>query len=131
MTEPDATLPDTPALPISNLNTIPTASMDSRIWGETLPKAGDLAQADGSYHYLIQGNLSKNGSADIYLASGAKVVFYVQGNIDIGGNPRINQNGLPRNMQIYGNTFQRNPGAKVSHVRAMGRLARDCPTIPE
>jgi hypothetical protein len=107
--KPDLAFPDTPSLPLtSKLNVISSADMNSRIWGQTLPKAGDVQNSDdGAYHYLIQGDLSKTGGADITLSTGKKVIFYVQGNINIGGNPKINENGYPQNMQIYGNKFER------------------------
>lgn len=105
---PNANMPDTPLPPTSNLNTITASNIDTRIWGQTLPKAGDVAQPDGSYHYLIDGALDKNGGANIALSSGAKIVFYVRGNIAMGGGPNINVSGNASNMQIYGNTFLRN-----------------------
>ncbi|WP_127024948.1 hypothetical protein [Chroococcidiopsis cubana] len=111
ITKPDLAFPKTPTLPTSNLNTV----SPSDVLGTNLPRKNasgvvtDQAQPDGSYHYLIQGNLAGNGSgANITLGTGAKVVFYVQGKIDIGGSPDINKNGYPKNLQIYGNTFQRN-----------------------
>lgn len=116
---PDATFPDTPALPSSNVNNISATAIDSRIWNQNLPNSGDLAQPDGSYHYLIQGNLSKSGSPYIRLSPNTRVVFYVQGNINIGGSATINQynlstqNGYPQNVQIYGNTFQRNTDSTI------------------
>ena len=109
---PNNSFPDAPGLPTFNLNTIPVNSMSTRIWNQTLPKVGDLAQADGSYHYLIQGDLSQDGGANITI-SNAKIVFYVQGNINIGGSASINQTSYPQNLQIYGNTFQRNSDGTI------------------
>ncbi len=125
--EPDIIFPDTPALPdLTKLNTIFPATMDDRIWGETLPKVGDInsdrtAYAAGvsllpsspTYSYLINGDLAKSGGADIVIRPNAKVIFYVQGNIDIGGSAEINKDGYPKNLQIYGNTFQRNPDGTI------------------
>jgi hypothetical protein len=74
------------------------------------PRSGDDAAPDGYYHYLIP-SLIKNGNTDIEIAAGAKVIFYLQGNLDMGGNTSINMqsNGnTPANLQIYGNTVVAN-----------------------
>lgn len=126
--DPYLSFPATPSLPTSNLNSISASVMNSRIWGQTLPKTGDMAQPDGSYHYLIQGNLSKNGGANINLQSGAKIVFYVQGNISLGGNPVINQNGYPQNMQIYGNNYTSTNTTKYGCAAGL-TLNTNCPTL--
>lgn len=106
--------PDTPGAPTSNLNMISSTNMDSRIWGQTLPLTNDLAQPDGSFHYLIQGDLTQTGTLDITLFSNSTVIFYVQGNINTGANATINGTRYPQNMQIYGNTFQRNTDGTIA-----------------
>ncbi len=133
---PYATIPDTPALPdLTKLNTITALTMDDRIWGETLPKVGDI-NSDGTayaagvsllpssptYSYLIDGNLARNGGADIALRSNAKIILYVRGNIDLGGGPNINVSGNASNMQIYGNTFLRNSDSTIKVDPTTNRL---------
>lgn len=110
----EISFPDTPEPPTANLNTISATNMNTRIWGQTLPKTVDLAQPDGSFHYLIQGDLNQTGILDITLLANTTVVFYVQGNnINTSANVTINGTGYPPNVQIYGNTFQRNTDGTI------------------
>ena len=125
---PNAIIPDTPPLPdLTKLNTVLASDLNISIWNQTLPKLGDIssngtAYTTGlallpngpTYSYLIDGSLTNSGgSANITLRSGAKIIFYVRGNIDMGGGPIINLNGNASNMQIYGNTFKRDSDGKI------------------
>ena len=146
---PSAIIPDTPLLPaLTKLNTIPASSLNTLIWNQTLPKVGDI-NSDGTaytagltlvpssptYSYLIDGSLtSSGGSATITLRSGAKIIFYVRGNIDMSGGPVINLNGNASNMQIYGNTFLRDSNGKIQIVGTLTGIPQTkygCPiTLP-
>lgn len=101
----DILFPDTPPLPANNL--IPVNNLDEL--GTNLPRPldvspTDLKQADGSYAYLIKGNLTTTGSKTIAIDNNKTVILYVQGNINLGGTPVINENGSSSQLQIYGNT---------------------------
>jgi hypothetical protein len=128
---PNANMPDTPPLPTSNLNSV-SGTNNTDLWGQTLPRAIDQPQPDGSYAYLITGDLKNPSASNIRLNTGAKVVFYVQGKIDIGGNTNINVGGDPSQMQIYGNTYLQNPNGTISSTTKYGCPlvgATTCPTL--
>lgn len=73
----------------------------------TFPRANDKAGSDGVYRYLIAANSNNSielkGGNKIKITDGEKVVFYLQGNIDISGQSQIIHTGSPpTNFQIYG-----------------------------
>lgn len=132
---PNGIIPDAPPRPTSNLNEVDFIGSNT-VWGSRstnpLPRTGDRPQSDGSYAYLIKGNLTSGGSQNITLSANAKVVFYVQGNIDLGGGPNINNNGDSSKMQIYGNTFERNSDGTIKVDTSNRPLTKyGCPiTLP-
>lgn len=69
------------------------------------PRNEDDPAPDGYYHYLI-GSAVINGGNSITISPGKKVIFYLQGNLDMGGSPSINvtAGSTPEQLQIYGNT---------------------------
>lgn len=93
---------------VSTATTTCTNSLEVKIGKFTLPRASDTADASGVYHYLIgknsQGNsISLKGGEKLEITAGQKVRFYLQGNINMGGQSQIIHNGSPpTNFQIYG-----------------------------
>lgn len=122
-------LPATPSLPDREYligDTVPSADntpandpviADAFAVGN-FPRDGDDPAPDGYYHYLIQA-MDASGGKDITIDDGAKVIFYVQGDIAFGGSLTVNKysancarttgscpdtTNSPANLQIYGNT---------------------------
>ncbi|HIK37916.1 MAG: hypothetical protein NZ901_02575 [Geminocystis sp.] len=94
-------MPPTPPLPPSGSY----YSLSSVAAGTTFPRSGDQPDSNGYYHYLVP-SLTFNGNGNLTISAGRKVVFYLQGNLDIGGNfDIIAQNGA--RLEIYGNTNSR------------------------
>ena len=73
-----------------------------------MPRGTDTPDGDGVYHYLVgkdsHGNsISLKGGEKLEITAGRKVRFYLQGNIDMGGQSQIIHIGSPpTNFQIYG-----------------------------
>ncbi len=89
-------MPSTPPLP-SSYYTLSAVAANT-----VFPRSGDTPDANGYYHYLVP-SLTFNGNGQLKISAGKKVVFYLQGNLDIGGNfDIIAENGA--RLEIYGNT---------------------------
>jgi Tfp pilus assembly protein PilX len=126
---PNSTMPDTPTLPSSNLYSINgRTNAPGGVWGETFPRGTDQPQPDGSYTYLITSNLDNPSASNITIQSGKKVIFFVQGNINISGNTNINVGGDPSQMQIYGNTNQLQPNGTNTLKYGGCASGSSCPT---
>lgn len=141
--------PDTPALPPARADG--SASYYTLIgspFGGTFPRPevplipakgkipavpavpADEPADDGYYHYLIN-NLVDNGNGEITISPNKKVIFHVQGNIDLGGNPDINKtpSNTPNQLQIYGNTYT-NTSKTTTKYGCIGlNLLTTCPTL--
>lgn len=136
--------PDTPALPPPRLDSSPSYyTLAGSPFGTTFPRPlipavsgkkatpavpADEPAADGYYHYLVN-DLVASGGGEITITPGKKVIFYVQGNIDLGGNPDINKTAgnTADQMQIYGNTYT---SASTTKYGCTGlRLGSSCPTL--
>jgi len=75
--------------------------------GVSFPRPNDKPGADSVYRYLLgvdSGNsIALKGSSKIIITAGQKVVFYLQGNIDMSGQAKIEHTGTPpTNFQIFG-----------------------------
>lgn len=139
--------PDTPALPPARADgSASYYTLTDSLFGKTFPRPAvaavpatrrtpaiaavpaDEPAADGYYHYLIN-DLVDNGNGEITISPGKKVIFYVQGNIDLGGNPDINKTSgnTPDQMQIYGNTYTSPSSTKYGCTGLS--LGTTCPTL--
>jgi hypothetical protein len=72
----------------------------------TLPQPNDKADSDGTYRYLIQGDLSmiKDSEVIINPPQGTKVIFYLEKNMSIAGNAKLNNAGSVEGFEIYGSS---------------------------
>jgi Tfp pilus assembly protein PilX len=72
----------------------------------TLPRSSDLPYTDANgvtrYAYLVK-DLNKSGNPTMTITSGKNVDLFVQGKIDLGGNPNLNSSGDPQQLRIFGN----------------------------
>lgn len=62
----------------------------------------DVPDANGYYHYLIP-SLTYSGNQNLTISPNAKVVFYLQGDFNIGGNSDISVDSSSK-LEVYGNT---------------------------
>jgi hypothetical protein len=94
-------IPDTPDLPPTNrLNKAYGYELvDPNI---AFPRSTDV-EYEGAYHYIVPA-LEEAGGSGINITGNAKIILYVQGNIQLNGsiNNRVGMNS--DSLQIYGNT---------------------------
>jgi hypothetical protein len=70
--------------------------------GTTFPRSGDVADANGVYHYVIS-SITLNGSDTVTINSTAgRVRFYVSGNVSLSGNAGFAHTGTPDRFAIFG-----------------------------
>ncbi|AZB72273.1 hypothetical protein [Synechococcus elongatus] len=156
VTEPQSGFPDTPTTfpsgtgyydlsSNSQTNSNSTrANSDARIWGTsatnnpsiTFPRSGDVAAADGRYHYLID-RLVNPGNRIIRISDNTEVVFYVRSEINITGTVRINcagtgtactvpTSGSPGRLTIYGNVNGRYGTCLTGTISVSGNPVAPC-----
>jgi hypothetical protein len=80
----------------------------------TLPRSnpGDMPDANGEYHYLVDRDISSGYSIKlqdidlltINLVGNQKVNLYLKGNLDLAGSKTINVNAAHPNLRIYGSS---------------------------
>ncbi len=96
--------PGTPSLPAS-YNNLTTGTLTPWI---SLPRAGDVTYTDFKgrvrYAYLVKDLINPKGNSVITLASNTvRVDLFVQGDIELSGNPDINPSGSSSQLRIFGN----------------------------
>ncbi|NCJ06009.1 hypothetical protein GS597_05675 [Synechococcales cyanobacterium C] len=75
----------------------------------TLPRAGDSPSSDGRYYYSVSKNgagysIQLTGNRELTIPTGSKVTLFLQGNINMGGTVKVNHEGTPTNLQVYGSS---------------------------
>jgi hypothetical protein len=98
-------LPGTPSLP-STYTDLTTGTVTP--WTTTLPRSTDLPYTDSKgtarYAYLVKNLDNPTGSSQINLTNtSVKVDLFVQGDINLSGNPDINPSGSSSQLRIFGN----------------------------
>jgi hypothetical protein len=70
--------------------------------GTTFPRSGDVADANGVYHYMVN-SITLNGSNTVTINSTTgRVRFYVSGDVTLSGNAGIQHTGTPDRFAIFG-----------------------------
>ena len=87
------------------------------LWSKTLPlNLSDPKDAKGRYLYKVS-DLKASGNKEIRVTSGVKVDIFVDGDIELSGNPDINKNGQPNQVRIFGG-----PGTAKAHFNGTGTI---------
>jgi hypothetical protein len=75
----------------------------------------------GDTRIVVTGDISISGKAYIWIASGATVEIYVQGDMDIGGNGIANASQMPEQLLVFGTNTT--AGAQDIGITGNGYLA--------
>ncbi len=95
--------------------------------GDTLTLEGDSSDPPATRYFEIwvTGDMIVSGNAEIVMPRGVKVDFYVEGNIDIGGNGITNVSQMPVNLNLYSVRPYDNNGP----IPLESLSARDIPSV--